>query len=180
MSVTAHPPRRRAESAWVWTRPSVGDRPAPARTVGLGPGRIAQRPRTTREALGGSSDGPGLGQGLARGRPVLFPKSGQERVAVVEGVTSLRPERAPPERVLAVVRGQWQRAHTSHGVRDVPCDADRSQGRCGTMPHVIAAFRTPVMGLRRGAGPPNLAAACRRLAAQPLQALARIGIALEN
>ena len=70
--------------------------------------------------------------------------------------------------------------HKSHGVRDVPCDAERSQGRCGTMPQVMAALRYTVMGLPRCAGSPHIAAACRRLAAQPLQALALIGIELEN
>ena len=45
---------------------------------------------------------------------------------------------------------------------------------------VLAALRNTVIGLLRCAGSTNMAAACRRLAAQPLQALALIGIALEN
>jgi hypothetical protein len=57
---------------------------------------------------------------------------------------------------------------------------DRSQGRCGNIPQVMAALRNTVMGLHRCAGSSNIAAACRRLADQPLQALALIGIELEN
>jgi hypothetical protein len=52
--------------------------------------------------------------------------------------------------------------------------------RCGNIPQVMAALRNTTIGLLRCAGHSNIAAACRRLAAQPLQALALIGIALEN
>jgi len=62
----------------------------------------------------------------------------------------------------------------------VTCDEDRSQVRCGNIPHVMAALRNTAIGLLRWAGHTNIAAACRRLAAQPAQALALIGIALEN
>ena len=89
-------------------------------------------------------------------------------------------ERATPERLLALVRGQWQIEHQSHGVRDVTFDEDRSQVRCGSIPQVMAALRNTAMGLLRWAGHTNIAAACRRLAAQPAQALALIGIEFEN
>jgi predicted transposase YbfD/YdcC len=70
--------------------------------------------------------------------------------------------------------------HTSHWVRDVPFDEDRSQVRCGHIPQVMATLRNTALGLLRWAGHTNIAAACRQLAAQPVQALALIGIALEN
>jgi len=107
-------------------------------------------------------------------------KTGQERVEVVYGVTSLSPERVPPTRLLELVRGQWQIEHKSHWVRDVTFDEDRSQGRCGNIPQVMAALRNTAIGLLRWAGHTTIAAACRQLAAQPAQALALIGIALEN
>jgi Transposase DDE domain len=130
--------------------------------------------------LVGYSDWPGLAQVFELGRHVMFPKTGKERVEVVYGVTSLRPEQATPERLLALVRGQWQIENQSHWVRDVTFDEDRSQVRCGNIPHVMAALRNTAIGLLRCAGHANIAAACRRLAAQPLQALALIGIELEN
>ena len=67
----------------------------------------------------------------------------------VYGVTSLSPQRAPPARLLALVRGQWQIEHTAHGVRDVTFDADRSQVRCGNIPQVMAALRNTALGLLR-------------------------------
>jgi len=68
----------------------------------------------------------------------------------------------------------------SHWVRDVTFDEDRSQVRCGNILQVMAALRNTAIGLLRYAGYSNIAAAGRRLAAQPLQALALIGIELEN
>ena len=146
----------------------------------IGHGRIEQRNLTTSEALVGYSDWPGLAQVFELGRHVVFQKTGAERVEVVYGVTSLRPERATPGRLLALVRGQWQIENQSHWVRDVTFDEDRSQVRCGNIPQVMAALRNTTIGLLRWAGHTNIAAACRRLAAQPVQALALIGIALEN
>jgi predicted transposase YbfD/YdcC len=180
MIVKENQPQLRADIELVFTLPPVGDYQATTRTVALGHGRIEQRNLTTSEALVGYSDWPGLAQVFELGRHVMFPKTGQERVEVVYGVTSRRPEQAPPERLLALVRGQWQIEKKSHWVRDVTFDEDRSQVRCGHIPQVMAAVRNTTIGLLRCAGHSNIAAACRRLAAQPLQALALIGIALEN
>jgi predicted transposase YbfD/YdcC len=180
MIVKENQPRLRADIELVLTLPPVGDHEATARTVDLGHGRIEQRNLTTSEALVGYSDWPGLAQVFELGRHVLFPKTGKARVEVVYGVTSLGPERATPERLLALVRGQWQIENQSHWGRDVTFDADRSQVRCGNIPQVMAALRNTAIGLLRWAGHTNIAAAGRRLAAQPVQALALIGIALEN
>jgi predicted transposase YbfD/YdcC len=180
MIVKENQPQLRTDIALVFRLPPVGDHQATARTVDLGHGRMEQRNLTTSAALVGYSDGPGLAQVFELGRHVMFQKTGQERVEVVYGVTSLRPERATPERLLALVRGQWQMENKSHWVRDVTFDEDRSQVRCGNIPQVMAALRNTAIGLLRYAGYSNIAAACRRLAAQPLQALALIGIALEN
>jgi predicted transposase YbfD/YdcC len=170
----------RADIALVFTLPPLGDRQDTAQTVDLGHGRIEQRNITTSEALVGDSEWPGLAQVFELGRHVMFQKTGKERVEVVYGVTSLYPERATPERLLTLVRGQWQIENTSHWVRDVTFDEDRSQVRCGNIPQVMAALRNTAIGLLRYAGYANIAAAGRRLAAQPLQALALIGIELEN
>jgi hypothetical protein len=111
---------------------------------------------------------------------VIIKNTGEVREAVVAGVTSLAPERADAARLLALVRRQWQIENQSHWVRDVTFDEDRSQVRCGNIPQVMAALRNTVMGLMRWAGNTNIAAACRRFAAQPRAALSLIGIALEN
>lgn len=180
MIVKDNQPQLRAAIELVCTLPPVGDRQESTRTVDSGHGRIEQRNLTTSEALVGYSDGPGLAQVFALGRHVVIPKTGQERVEVVYGVTSLEPARATPGRLLELVRGHWHIENKSHWVRDVTFDEDRSQVRGGNMPQVLAALRTTAIGLLRQAGYTNIAAACRRLAAQPAQALALIGIELEN
>lgn len=153
---------------------------AATETVDSGHGRIEQRHLTASTALAGYSDWPGLGQVFQIERSVTLKKSGKERHEVVHGVTSLGPDRAGPERLLRVVRGHWQIENKVHWVRDVTFDEDRSQVRCGSIPQVMAAFRNTAMGLMRRAGETNIAAACRRFAAQPWSALALIGIIPEN
>ena len=180
MIVKENQPQLKAAMALVFTLPPAGDRQARARTVDVGHGRIETRHLTTSEALVGYSDWPGLAQVFEVGRHVITKKTAKERVEVVYGVTSLSPERATPNRLLELVRGHWGIENKSHWVRDVTFDEDRSQVRCGNIPHIMAALRNTAIGLLRWAGHTNIAAACRRLAAQPAQALALIGIEFEN
>ena len=180
MIVKANQPQLHADIEFVFTLPPAGDPQPSARTVDIGHGRIEQRNITTSEALVGYNDWPGLAQVFEIGRHVITKKTGEERVEVVYGVTSLRPERVTPGQLLAFVRGHWHIENKSHWVRDVTFDEDRSQVRCGNIPQVMAALRNTTIGVLRWAGHTNIAAACRQLAAQPAQALALIGIALEN
>jgi predicted transposase YbfD/YdcC len=149
-------------------------------TVDSGHGRIEHRRLTASTALVGYSDWPGLAQVFQLERRVTLKTSGAQRHDVVYGVTSLGPDRAGPESVLGLVRQHWQIENNVHGVRDVTFDEDRSQVRCGSIPQVMAAFRNTALGLMRWAGETNIAAACRRFAAQPWSALALIGIIPEN
>lgn len=160
--------------------PMAGERRTAAATVDLGHGRIEQRWLQTSTILAGDSDWPGLAQVFRLERQVILKKTGEVREEVVAGVTSLEPERADAAQLLALVRGHWYIENRSHWVRDVTFAEDRSQGRCGKIPQVMAALRNTVVGLMRWAGHTNIAAACRRFAAQPQAALHLIGIALEN
>src|SRR6266852_8933650 len=180
MIVKENQPQLHADIELVFTLPPVGDRQESTHTVDIGHGRIEQRNITASEALVGSSTWHGLAQVFEIGRYVITLKTGVERVEVVYGVTSLRPERVTPGQLLAFVRGHWHIENKSHWVRDVTFDEDRSQVRCGNIPQVMAALRNTTIGVLRWAGHTNIAAACRQLAAQPAQALALIGIALEN
>ena len=123
---------------------------------------------------------PGLAQVFQLERQVIRKKTGEERDEVVYGLSRLGAERATSSQLLALVRGQWQIENRSPWVRDVTFDEDRSQVRCGSIPQVMAALRNTAIGLLRTAGYTNIAAACRRFAAQPALALALIGITLEN
>jgi len=160
--------------------PIAGEERMAAETLALGHGRIEQRGLQTSNVLLGYSDWPGLAQVFRLKRQVILKKTGEVREEVVAGVTSLAPEQADAARLLALVRGHWHIENQSHWVRDVTFDEDRSQVRCGNIPQVMAALRNTVIGLMRWAGHINIAAACRRFAAQPQAALHLIGIALEN
>ena len=160
--------------------PLVGECRTAAATLDLGHGRIEQRGLQTSSVLAGYRQWPGLAQVFQLERQVIIKKTGEVREEVVAGVTSLTPERADAARLLALVRGHWHIENQSHWVRDVTFDEDRSQVRCGSIPQVMAALRNTVIGLMRWAGHTNMAAACRRFAAQPRAALHLIGIALEN
>jgi hypothetical protein len=74
-------------------------------------------------------------------------------------------------RVITVEAWLTPRAIAQHlWGREVTCDADRSQVRSGSLPQVMAAFRNTALGLIRQAGETTIAAACRRVAAQPWSA----------
>jgi len=62
----------------------------------------------------------------------------------------------------------------------VTFDEDRSQVRVGHIPEILAALRNTTIGLMCLVGETNIAAACRRFAAQPWSALTLLGIRLEN
>jgi predicted transposase YbfD/YdcC len=160
--------------------PMVGETRTVAETVDCGHGRIEQRRWQTSDVLVGYSDWPGLAQVFSLARQSLIKKTGEVRAEVIAGVTSLDPERTTAARLLGLVRGHWSIENQSHGVRDVTFDEDRSQVRCGNIPQVMTTLRNTAIGLMRRAGDTNIAAACRRVAAQPALALRLIGIELEN
>jgi len=143
-------------------------------------GRIETRKLSTSSALNDHDLWPGLEQVLKTERSVTEKRSGKQRQEVVFGVTSLKRERASAEQLLKMSRQHWHIENKSHWVRDVTFDEDRSQVRCGSIPQVMAAIRNTAIGLMRRAGETNIAAACRRFAAQPWAALALIGIKPEN
>jgi predicted transposase YbfD/YdcC len=181
MVVKANQPQLREDITTVFALPSiVGESRTVAETVDGGHGRIEQRRLHTSDVLVGYSDWPGLAQVFQLERQVIRKKTGEVREERVAGVTSLPPERADAVRLLELVRGHWHIENQSHGVRDVTFDEDRSQVRCGNLPQVMAALRNTVIGLMRQAGHTNIAAACRRFAAQPALALALMGIGQEN
>jgi hypothetical protein len=143
---------------------------AAAETVDVGHGRLEPRRLPSSTALVGDHAWPGLAQVGHLERHVTRKGRRVQRSDVVSGVTSLRPDQVGPEPWLGLVRPHGQLETKVHGVRDVTCDEDRSHVRGGTIPQVMAAFRNTVLGWIRQAGETNIAAACRRLAAQPWSA----------
>ena len=88
---------------------------------------------------------------------------------------SLSRRKASSERLLTLSRGHWGIENRTHWVRDVTFDEDRCQIRTGSAPQVMAALRNMTISLLRLARKPNIAAALRRNAAHPDEALALVG-----
>jgi predicted transposase YbfD/YdcC len=99
---------------------------------------------------------------------------GKIRQETVYAVTSLPPAEASPHQLLNIWRGHWGIENRVHWVRDVTFDEDRCQVRTGAGPQVMAAFRNVTINLLRLAGKPNIAAALRRHAAHPAEAVALV------
>jgi predicted transposase YbfD/YdcC len=120
-------------------------------------------------------DWPGAAQVFRVDRQVVDTSTGEIRLEVVYGVTSLSAERADARALLRLLRGHWTIENRCHWVRDVTFDEDRSQARSGAIPQVMAALRNLAISLLRLAGFPSIAAATRHLAALPWKALALLG-----
>lgn len=136
---------------------------------------------TATTALNAYLDWPGVQQVFRIERHIVRLRTGEVlREEVVYGLTSLPPARASAAALLAYNRAHWHIENRSHWVRDVTFDEDHAQVRVGSIPEVLAALRNTVISLLRLAGSPNLAAACRRHAARPWEALALLGISRDN
>jgi predicted transposase YbfD/YdcC len=108
-------------------------------------------------------------------RSIKYVKSGKTYQEVVYLITSLSPQQASPERLLALNRGHWEIENRLHWVRDVTFGEDLSQIRKGAGPRLMAILRNLAISLlrlyRKAAG---IAEALRDLAAQPHLALALV------
>jgi len=135
-------------------------------------GRSEKRQLWVSSILVGYSDWPHLAQVCRLERTVTW--KGKTRQETAYAVTSLPPAAASPTRLLYLWRGHWGIENRVHWVRDVTMDEDRCQIRTGAGPQVMAALRNLVISLVRRAGHPNVAAALRRHAAHPAEALALV------
>jgi hypothetical protein len=96
---------------------------------------------------------------------------GKETIETVCAVTSLGPERASAKQLLALARGHWSIENRVHWVRDMSFGEDACRVRTGEAPEVLAALRNAGLRLLRSIRVPNVAAALRRHAAKPREAL---------
>ena len=135
-----------------------------------GHGRIEVRRLTSTTALNGYLDWPAVGQvfELERVRQV----QGRAEVEVVYGIASLTRGQADAARLLALVRGHWSIENQLHYVRDETLGEDRCRVRKGAAAQVLAAVRNTAIHLLAGSAWPSKAAATRRYAAHPHEALA--------
>jgi predicted transposase YbfD/YdcC len=143
-------------------------------------GRIEERTLKASTALEGYSDWPGLKQVLRMERRITNKRTEVSRQEEAYAITSLDERRASAEQLLRLWREHWHIENKLHYVRDVTYKEDKSQVRAGHIPQVMAALRNAAISLMRMTGATNIAAACRRYAAQPGLALAAIGIDLRE
>ena len=143
-----------------------------ATTVSKGHGRLETRTLTRDVSLRGYVDWPGLAQAfrLVRTRTIR----GQTTRETIYGITSLPPEQADAHALLRLTRGHWGIENRVFHVRDVTLGEDACRVRTGAAPIILSVLRNAVLNLLRMAGVSNIAAALRRHAARPREALALI------
>lgn len=155
---------------------TLADTITSAQTIDAHGGRIETRRLRASTALLGYTDFPAHQQVMELRRTITEKRTGKTREQLVYGITSLAPQRASAAELLKLWREHWHIENKLHYVRDVTFDEDRSQVRTTHIPQVMATLRNVAIAVLRWGGAANIAAACRRYAAQPALALAAVGI----
>jgi putative intracellular protease/amidase len=146
-----------------------------ATSTDKGHGRTDTRTLTSTTALSGGADPyldwPGLGQcfKLVRERTA----NGKTTAETVFGIASLPRAKADAARLLTLVRPHWSVEALFH-VRDVTFGEDACRAGTGAAPVVLSALRNAAITLLGQGGVANKAAALRRHAAHPGEALALV------
>ncbi len=133
------------------------------------------------DAEAGEGDWAGLAQVCRIHREVEYVsgrQAGTTREEWAYALTSVPPEQADAARLERVWRGHWQIENGLHQVRDVTLGEDACQVRADRAPSNLAACRNTALNLLRQRGVTNVAAALRRYAIYPKEALALIGLYL--
>lgn len=132
-------------------------------------GRLERRTLDSTSILTVFRQWPGLAQGFRVRREVTY--RGRTTVETAHGITSVPVEQADAARLLAWVRSHWQVENGLHYVRDVTLGEDACRVRSGQAPQILAACRNTVVYLLQQVPSDSHAAAIRRLAARPDEAI---------
>ena len=143
-----------------------------------GHGRIETRTLTSTNALVGYTDWPDMAQAfkLVRQRTIR----GKMTSEVAYGITSMPRALADATALLRLTREHWGIENRVFHVRDVTMGEDHCRVRKGSAPINLAVLRNIALNLLNWKGAPNKAAALRRHAAHPHEALALIRASPEN
>ena len=102
-------------------------------------------------------------------------KTGKVEHETVHGLTSLTPDQATAEVVLALVRGHWSIENRLHHVRDVSYDEDRCRVRTGHLPRNLACLTNLAISIVRLKGRfDSLPQAHRHYARRPQDAVRQL------
>jgi predicted transposase YbfD/YdcC len=150
--------------------------PVAAATTEITRGRIETRTIRVLPAPDGSGF-EGAAQAVLIERYTTQKKKGQWRTSceAVPYLTSLGPDDATPEDLLAHVRGHWRVEH-EHWLRDVIWKEDKSLIRTGNGPQAWSALTNLVITLFRIHGVTAYTAETRRIAQDPRRALQILNI----
>jgi len=140
-----------------------------ASSCNKGHGRIERRTLTSTTALNDYADWPGVGQCFQRVRQRTI--RGQTQTETVLGITSMGREQADARRLLKLTRKHWTIENGVFYVRDVSLGEDACRVRSGSAPMILSTLRNVAINLLNGSGVTNKAAALRRHAAHPNEAL---------
>ncbi len=148
------------------------------RTVEKGHGRLEERVIRVTSELAGYSSWPYLAQVFEYTR--TWTTKGVSKQEVSYGITSLPAEVSEAADLAALKRGHWQVENGLHYVKDVTLREDASQTYVGNGADVFAMLRNIVVSLIRRDGHRDIAAQLRRYSGCPLEALALLGIRVEE
>jgi predicted transposase YbfD/YdcC len=140
-----HPPdRRRWQEAETWNK---------------GHGRLEHRQITCSPDLNDwcGKQWEGIEQVFRLERTVRILKTGMLRHEVVSGISSLSLSKAPPSRMLDLVREHWGIENRLHWRRDVTLGEDACQTRTGPVPSLLAQLNSTVLSLMDRVGVRNVA-----------------------
>ena len=134
-----------------------------------GHGRLERRTLTTSTLLNDYLDWPGVRQiyRLQRERQI----KGKITRETVYGITSLARRQADADRLLELTQTHWHVENRLHWVRDMTFQEDACRVRSGSAPQILAAMRNLATYLLQPRMFPSIAAACRRFAIHPFEAL---------
>lgn len=141
-----------------------------ATTTNKGHGRVEKRTVTTSTWLNEYHRAwPKLSQVIRVERERRV--KGETTVEVSYFITSLDRGRAGAAHLGELIRAHWGIENRLHYVRDMTWGEDASRVRKGSSPEVLAALRNTAGYLLAGVKAPSKAAATRRFAAHPFEAL---------
>lgn len=137
-------------------------------------GRIETRHITVSSLMNDYLDWPYLGQVFKLERRFTSLATGQVEIEVQYGLTSLTPQKANPQRLLAIVRSGWAIENCLHYRRDVTFQEDQTRMSDKKMGRAMAIINNLVVSLLNNLGFSNHARARREFNASPDKALALI------
>jgi predicted transposase YbfD/YdcC len=149
-----------------------------AQTVEKGHGRIEERQIRVSSELASYSSWPYLAQVFEYTR--TWTSKGVRKQQIRYGITSLPSEVSDAAQLAALKRGHWQVENGLHHVKDVTLGEDASQTHVGNAADVLAMVRNIAISLIRRAGHRDIAAKLRRYSGCPHEALALLGIHLDQ